>query len=467
MNDYGKGAAARSRTGRMIAAAGLALALVAGGALEAYAQNCKPRQSRPPITITNMGLCEFDPEMLSFAGTPAEQAMCLMRAADRSRHRNIGPPLESLPAGITSRAGQTSGLPEREPLAALLVELGLVWDYAPFLWMPLSRASDNVPDAPQARYFVIHDTSAPFLGWQPFPADIDQNPSINNLARYDCKDDWALAHVFINRSGQMLLSRELGQPWRSTKFERAAVFDNALKGLFLHIELIQPRGTLPSLGGRNDARAPDPGFSAAQYDRLALVYVIASVRSGRWLIPAFHAAIDSGVRGGHDDPQNFEIPSFAASIDKLVGRLMHGNAVVASVTETETKAPVTEPPAAVDPAPVTFGSASSARAAMPRQSETLEKVTPAVASADTTAAITPAVAAIETPAAGEPSIQPAPAAPRQQAWQQNGWKQATWTQQQRWKQQSWKRQTWKRPTWQQKTYRSRYVSSKPKGRYRR
>ena len=445
MDAYGKGAAGRSRRGRMIAAAGLALAFVAGGAVEAYAQNCKPRRSRPPVNITNMGLCAFDPEMLAFTGTPVEQAMCLLRAADMNRHRNIGPQLESLPAGIAGRVGETSGLPEREPLAAHLVELGLVWDYTPFLWTPLSRAYDNDPHAPQARYFVIHDTSAPFLGWQPFPADIDQNPSINNLARYDCKDDWALAHVFINRGGQMLLSRELGQPWRSTKFERAAAFESALKGLFLHIELVQPRGTMPNMGNRNDARAPNPGFSAAQYDRLALVYVIASVRSGRWLIPAFHAAIDSGVCGGHDDPQNFELATFAASIDKLVGTLGVPS-VIASITH--------EPSAPEKPVVISFGSAGSARAAIAWQSETPEKVTPAVASADTTAAITPAVAAIETPAAGQPSIQPAPAAPRQQAWQQNGWKQATWTQQQRWKQQSWKRQTWKRPTWQQKTYRS-------------
>ena len=76
-----------------------------------------------------------------------------------------------------------------------------------------------------------------------------------------------------------------------------------------------------SAAGRNDARAPDPGFSDAQYDRLALIYVIASVRAERWLIPAFHAAIDSGIRGGHDDPQNFDVDAFGWSIDRLVRRL--------------------------------------------------------------------------------------------------------------------------------------------------
>ena len=47
----------------------------------------------------------------------------------------------------------------------------------------------------------------------------------------------------------------------------------------------------------------------------------ASVRSGRWLIPAFHVAIDAGIRGGHDDPQNFEIAAFAGSIERLTTRL--------------------------------------------------------------------------------------------------------------------------------------------------
>ena len=82
--------------------------------------------------------------------------------------------------------------------------------------------------------------------------------------------------------------------------------------------MIQPRRSQPGRGRRNDAQAPTPGFSDIQYDRLALIYTIASVRAGRWLIPAFHIAIDSGIRGGHDDPQNFEIAAFAGSLERLV-----------------------------------------------------------------------------------------------------------------------------------------------------
>lgn len=297
----------------------LAIAYLCGTTIDAFAQRCQPRRPRPAIVLTTLGPCEFNPETLSFAGPPGRQAMCLMRSA--TSRRNLGPHLESLPEALATRVGQSSGLPERETLAALLGELGLTWDYAPFLWQPISRARDNDPEAPQARYLVIHDTSGPNFGRRPFPTDIDEHRSINNLGRFRCGDGWEIAHVIINRMGRMLLGHELSQPWRAMRFERATRFGTDLKGLFLHVELVQPRRSLGGRGRGNDALAPTPGFSEIQYDRLALIYTIASVRAGRWLIPAFHIAIDSGIRGGHDDPQNFEVAAFAASIERLAHRL--------------------------------------------------------------------------------------------------------------------------------------------------
>ena len=34
-----------------------------------------------------------------------------------------------------------------------------------------------------------------------------------------------------------------------------------------------------------------------------------------------HAAIDAGIKGAHDDPQNFELPKFAGSLKKLLKKL--------------------------------------------------------------------------------------------------------------------------------------------------
>jgi hypothetical protein len=165
---------------------------------------------------------------------------------------------------------------------------------------------------------VIHDTSGPKLG--SFPANLDSDRRINNLARFHCSDSHEIAHVIVNRLGDLYVGHDLSVPWRATKFERALNFGGALKGLFLHVEFIQPRRGSPG-HRRNDIVAPTPGFTASQYDRLALIYTLASVRAGQWLVPAFHAVIDNNIRDGHDDPQNFDLEAFAHSLEMLLDRL--------------------------------------------------------------------------------------------------------------------------------------------------
>ena len=88
-----------------------------------------------------------------------------------------------------------------------------------------------------------------------------------------------------------------------------------------HIELIQPRQRDPQGGAKNDALSPDPGFSDAQYERLALLYVSASLQHGTWLIPGYHAAVDAGIPDGHDDPQNFDLARWGRKLDALLGEL--------------------------------------------------------------------------------------------------------------------------------------------------
>jgi len=287
--------------------------------LDAVLAGCKPDHFRPLFFIKTMGACAFDSETLSFAGTPAEQAMCLMRGMDSSR--NLEPLLQSLPAALAERVGQTTDLPSRATLSDYLSALGLEGEFGDFLWLPVSRAHDNELSAPMARYFVIHDTSGPNFGRGSFPDDINGVSKVNDLRNFECHDGWGKAHVVISRTGELLLAHDYSIPWRETKFEQAAEFGGALKGLFLHNEMIQPRRSAPGRGRRNDARSPDPPFTAAQYDRLALLYVIASVRAERWLIPAFHAAIDAQIANGHDDPLNFNIDSFANSLDSLIEKL--------------------------------------------------------------------------------------------------------------------------------------------------
>lgn len=70
--------------------------------------------------------------------------------------------------------------------------------------------------------------------------------------------------------------------------------DVSRKGLFLNVEQVQPRRSDQNASANNDALAPIPDFTDIQLDRLALVYVAASVRCGKWLIPVFHASVDAG-----------------------------------------------------------------------------------------------------------------------------------------------------------------------------
>jgi hypothetical protein len=169
---------------------------------------------------------------------------------------------------------------------------------------------------PTARYFVIHDTSSPYLKDDPFPANINEaDYRGNNLVR------WAqvkVTHVYVNRLGESATASNFETTVGATKYERR---NPDRKGLFVHVELIQPRRRDPSGGPTNDAFAPEPGFTAKQLDRLALLYVAASVRRGRWLLPAFHAAVDAGIPNAHDDPQNFDLGGWLASVERLLAEL--------------------------------------------------------------------------------------------------------------------------------------------------
>jgi hypothetical protein len=298
------------------------LSLIALVPQQAFALGeCKFKPS-PPTTLPvgdTFGLCKFDLARLSYAGDGAEQARCLLNPV-RPVGR-LGAPLTELPRVLSERVGRNTGLPDRAKLQTWLTARGLGESFNPSLAQPVSSARDNDRKARPAAYFVIHDTSTPNYGSLPWPASIDADAKINNLNRYRCSNEIERAHVFINRGGAMLLAHDFGVPWRATKFEMATNFDGALKGLFLHVELVQPRRRDPKYGRGNDFLAPEPGFSGPQYDALAVVYTVASVRAGAWLIPAFHSVIDEGIKNKHDDPQNFDLAAFAASLRRLLVEL--------------------------------------------------------------------------------------------------------------------------------------------------
>jgi len=176
-----------------------------------------------------------------------------------------------------------------------------------------------------AKYFVIYDTSTPNFKKKDFPNNINDDSWKQN----DAKVRWKYKkgeirkgpHVFIGRTGKVFFPINFSVPWRATGFENKVLNRAISRGLFVQIELVQPRKSKDGKWKDNDIIASDPGFTNEQYKKLALLYICTSARAGNWLVPAYHAVLDQGIKNGHDDPQNFDLNKFSDSIKTLVKEL--------------------------------------------------------------------------------------------------------------------------------------------------
>lgn len=264
--------------------------------------------------------CPLNEKTLQFTGSPVEQAKCLLRP--NKIYGVLGAELEELPKPLSELIGEKILL-NKEKFRRYLLQRGIAEQkIGGSLDEKLSLATLPDGEEIQALYFIIHDTSSPYLKDEPFPAtfDRDANWRGNNLNVWT---NSPVAHVFVNRLGESLTTTPFNESVRKgwgTKFARDFLKAPA-KGLQIHIELIQPRRRALSGSPTNDAIAPVPGFTDAQYERLALLYVCASVRRGSWLIPAYHSAIDAGIKDAHDDPQNFDLEKFASVLSKLLKKI--------------------------------------------------------------------------------------------------------------------------------------------------
>ena len=256
-----------------------------------------------------LGRCGFDVEKLDFKGSPTEQARCLMSPVLIGG--DLGPAPAQLGAVLEDRVGKATTL-DKTKLRKLLADEGLA-GLATSLDFPVSRTAQGV----SARYFVIHDTSQFYAGTK-FPPETDA--SLNKLG-FKHKDGTWVAHAFINRRGEVFVGYDFKTPWRATQLEGSAHAGARSRGLFLHVEHNQPRRSDPAGKPGNDRLSPTPGFADAQYDRSALLYITASVRAGRWLVPAFHAVLDSKGVGDHDDPQSFDRQAFEAALSRRLAQL--------------------------------------------------------------------------------------------------------------------------------------------------
>jgi hypothetical protein len=265
-----------------------------------------------PAMAEEIGGCRFDRDSLTFAGTPVEQAQCLLRKV-KLLGKKEAQPLPPIIRTLLENGGAPSAAQKEAAMAAFPEPYqAYARHYADW---PASQTAEGVPVA----YFVIHDTSEPFLGDQPFPKPLDSDWKVNAFQSYMDKSfgDAPVAHIFLNRVGQIWAGHDFSEPWRATKLESRVVGAPA-RGRFVHIETVQPRRFLPGYSDRGHTYGPTPGFSDPQYRMLAALYVYASARAGHWLIPAQHSTVDEGIPDAHDDPQNFELEKFAAELEKLV-----------------------------------------------------------------------------------------------------------------------------------------------------
>jgi predicted Fe-Mo cluster-binding NifX family protein len=183
-------------------------------------------------------------------------------------------------------------------------------------------------DVSKARFFVIHDTSSPEISAAEFPSNMNEAAWGGNKL-----SNWVQSatptHVFVNRMGESAMKANFKDVVGATKYEAGRDLTdpaarsqarNRRRGLFVHIELIQPRRRSNPNSAYFDI-PPSPGFTPKQLDRLALLYVVVSVRAKRWLLPAFHLSVDATIAEAHDDPQNFDLETWLNSLSMLLVKL--------------------------------------------------------------------------------------------------------------------------------------------------
>jgi hypothetical protein len=251
-------------------------------------------------------------------GTPIEEAKSLLRPClphgnyvPRPKSQSdYGKPLDKLPEFLNKHVGTA--------IEITLLQFRKYLDSIGVSETQLGGPLDS--DLPKARYLVIHDTSYKLGNHiQTFPDSINTIAYVHNQIRVlKTKKD---AHVFISRVGDSSTGHDFSQPFSATKYTNVGNSPPAkeLKAKFCHVEMIQPR-----LGDHgSDWKAPDPGFTFEQLDRLALVYIAASFRHGEWLIPAYHHNVDMGF-DAHDDPQNFDLEDWSKRIDNTVDLILRG-----------------------------------------------------------------------------------------------------------------------------------------------
>lgn len=255
-------------------------------------------------TVLAAGKCYWDVGTLQFSGDAVRQALCLTPTVRANGF--VERTEDALPATLDELVGRDFDF-SNEAVEAYVSGHGLrEEEVGGPLRLRVSRARGE-----SAIFFVIHDSDGPDFGTRSFTPDIDVSPHINNLRQFGRR--W---HVLIGRDGSSTTLIDFFQPLRSTYFEARDAGAKA-KGRFLHVGLIQPvRSNADDSVKTHNSLIPQPAFTQDQYRKLAQVYVVASSRAGRWLIPAYAATLNKYgnapvFMGG---PKGFDLTEWANAL---------------------------------------------------------------------------------------------------------------------------------------------------------
>jgi hypothetical protein len=251
------------------------------------------------------GGCRFDSTTLAFAGSVEQQTACLLQ---KVKPKGSGSVPQPIPEWLKSHVGQSvdlkAGKAKKYLSSKNILETDLGGEIA-------------FGDSGKLKYFVIHDTSFPEVTGT-FPANIDDVSYVGNKLTI-----WGAVrnkvNLIVSRDGR---SRTFNN-WNALRSQAGIKIETQSRvpqsrKVFAHVENVQPRIKPPATFAWI---APDPGFSPAQEHRLALAYVVASIRAGHWLIPAYHFNIDQGLPDGHDDPQNTNLDNWVAQVSAITAEI--------------------------------------------------------------------------------------------------------------------------------------------------
>ena len=269
--------------------------------------------------------CGFSFDTLRFQGSDMEQALCLLRPSLGQGER--GPKITTLPKPFDELVGRST-----------TPAVGLLREYLKQLEIPEDAVGGNLdgavigsdvgdsqkPKVIPAAYFVIHDTSSPDkIPPGKMPADINSKSwkynDIWDEEVYDVNKFPLQVNLIIGRLGSSRTLNDFGK----RRVKAATALESSkpnygftveqmsrAKGVFLHVENVMPRQLGPACPVKDGCYGPNPTLTDAQYERLALVYIAASVRAKRWLIPAYHV----NIHNDHDDPLGFDLAKWAGII---------------------------------------------------------------------------------------------------------------------------------------------------------